>query len=276
MKSAPFSYVRPATLPEALAALDGQDGMARALAGGQSLVPMLNLRLAPVDRIVDIGRLPELRRIEAGADSIFYGALATHAAFEDRGVPDGSNGLMPFVASRIAYRAVRNRGTIGGSLALADPAADWLPTVVALGAALHLVGPAGRRRVPAADFVLGPYMTALDESELIEGVEVPRQAASARWGVSKVAVKTGEYAESLAVAVIDRAARSARIVLGATDGALIRLERTAEYLLSGSGLGRLAEVAGEELMDSGRDFTPARLRMHVTTVTRAVRDAEVP
>jgi carbon-monoxide dehydrogenase medium subunit len=274
MKSAPFAYVRPATLPDALAALGQNDGMARALAGGQSLVPMLNLRLAPVDRIVDIRHLPELRRVEERADSIFYGALTTHAGFEDRAVPDGSNGLMPFIASRIAYRAVRNRGTIGGSLALADPAADWLPTVVALGATLHLVGPAGRRPVPAAEFVLGPYMTALDESELLEGIDVPKHAASARWGTSKVAVKTGEYAESLAIAVIDRTARTARIVLGAADGAPIRLERTAEYILSYRGLDRLAEIAGEELMGSGREFSPARLRMHVTTVTRAVRDAE--
>ena len=107
MKPAPFAYARPKSLGEAVVLL-GQSG-ARALAGGQSLVPMLNLRLAPIERLVDLGGIAELRHIRDERGSILYGAMTTHAAFEDGDVPDASNGLMPFVAGQFAFRAVRNR-----------------------------------------------------------------------------------------------------------------------------------------------------------------------
>jgi carbon-monoxide dehydrogenase medium subunit len=274
MKPAPFAYARPRTLDEAVALLaDTASGSSRPLAGGQSLVPMLNLRLAPVDRIVDIGALDELRRTEDRGDSIVYGALVTHAAFEDCAVPDGSNGLMPHVAARIAFRAVRNRGTIGGALALADPAADWLPTIVALGATMHLVGPEGRRTVAADEFFLGPYFTALGDGELLAAIEVPKLASGARWGHAKVATKIGEYAESLAVAVVDRQRRSVRAVLGAADGAPIVLAETAERVLAGEPPERLRDAVRRELLAAERDFAPAKLTMHTTTLLRAIRDA---
>src|SRR4051812_33777453 len=110
MKPAPFSYSAATSSEAALEALSAA-AAPRVLAGGQSLVPMLNLRLAPADAVLDITRIPELRVVEDGKSSIRYGALTTHAAFEDGAVPDGSNGLMQHVASRIAYRAVRCRGT---------------------------------------------------------------------------------------------------------------------------------------------------------------------
>src|SRR5258707_14798985 len=166
MKPAPFTYHRAASIEDAIAHLSAGDALVRPLAGGQSLVPMLNLRLAPVDKLIDLGRIDALRRVEERPDSIRYGALVTHAAFEDRRVADGSNGLMPFVGSQIAYRAVRTRGTIGGALALADPAADWLTTVIALEAEIALVGPNGRRAMQGTDFALGPYMTAIEDAEL--------------------------------------------------------------------------------------------------------------
>src|ERR671938_207639 len=120
---------------------------------------------------------------------------------------------MPHVAARIAFRAVRNRGTIGGALALADPAADWRPTGVALVARMHVVGPDGPRAVAAEEFVLGPYFTALGDGELLVAVEVPKLSAGARWGHAKVTTKVGEYAESLAIAVLDRQRRFARVAL---------------------------------------------------------------
>jgi aerobic carbon-monoxide dehydrogenase medium subunit len=274
MKPAPFAYARPSTVDEAVRLLaDASAGSSRPLAGGQSLVPMLNLRLAPVDRIVDIGGLAEFRRTEDRTGSILYGALTTHAAFEDGAVPDASNGLMPYVAARIAFRAVRNRGTIGGALALADPAADWLPTVVALGATLHLVGPDGERTVPAEKFVLGPYFTALGEGELLAAIEVPKRTPSERWGHAKVTTKVGEYAESLAIAVVDRPQRTARAVLGAADGAPIILSETTECVLAGERPESLREVIRRELIAAERDFAPAKLTMHTTTLLRAIRDA---
>jgi carbon-monoxide dehydrogenase medium subunit len=274
MKPAPFTYHRASSIDDAIAHLKGGDAIVRALAGGQSLVPMLNLRLAPADKLVDLTRILALRQTEERPDSIRYGALVTHAAFEDRRVPDASNGLMPFIGSQIAYRAVRTRGTIGGALALADPAADWLTTIIALEAEIALVGPNGRRAMPGTDFALGPYMTAIEDAELIEAIIVPRRSASERWGHYKVARKTGEYAESMAIALIDKARGYARLVVGATDGAPLVLERSSREIAAGNAGSGLAAIIRGEIAECGRDFPPEKLLLHCTTAVRAVANTE--
>jgi aerobic carbon-monoxide dehydrogenase medium subunit len=274
MKPAPFTYHRASSIDDAIAHLKGGDAIVRPLAGGQSLVPMLNLRLAPTDKLVDLTRIDALRRSEERPDCIRYGALVTHAAFEDRLVPDASNGLMPFVGSQIAYRAIRTRGTIGGALALADPAADWLTTIVALEAEIALVGPNGRRVTAGTDFALGPYMTVIEDAELIEAIAVPRRSPSERWGHYKVARKTGEYAESMAIALIDKTRGTARLVVGATDGAPLVLAKSSRDIAAGSGGEALAATIRRELADSGRDFSPEKLLLHCTTAVRAVANSE--
>jgi carbon-monoxide dehydrogenase medium subunit len=274
MKPAPFTYHRASSIDDAITHLKGGDAIVRPLAGGQSLVPMLNLRLAPADKLVDLTRIAALRQTEERADSIRYGALVTHAAFEDRLVPDASNGLMPFVGSQIAYRAIRTRGTIGGAVALADPAADWLTIIVALEARIALVGLDGRREILATDFALGPYMTAIEDAELIEAIVVPRRPGSERWGHYKVARKTGEYAESMAVALVDRARGKARLVLGATDGAPLVLEKSSREIAAGIAGEGLAAVVRQELIGSGREFSPEKLLRHCTTAVRAVANSE--
>jgi aerobic carbon-monoxide dehydrogenase medium subunit len=276
MKPAPFTYHRATSIEDAVAHLSAGDALVRPLAGGQSLVPMLNLRLAPVDKLVDLTRIDALKKAEERADGIRYGALLTHAAFEDRLVPDASNGLMPFVGSQIAYRAVRTRGTIGGAVALADPAADWLTTVVALEADIALAGPGGRRTIAAADFATGPYMTALADAEIIEAIVVPRRPASERWGHYKVARKTGEYAESMAIALIDRKLGKARLVVGAADGAPLVLERSSREIAGGNLGDGLSDVIRKELSDSGREFSAAKILLHSTAAMRAVRNAGKP
>ena len=156
MKSAPFDYVRPKTVAEASALL-AQDGVTTAaIAGGQSLIPMLNLRAAQVDLLVDLSRLDELKAVSETPQSLQIGALTTHAAIEDGKIPDRFDGLMRRVAGTISYRAVRNHGTIGGSVALADPAADWPGCLIALGATVRIAGRNGTRQQPVADFVQGP------------------------------------------------------------------------------------------------------------------------
>jgi carbon-monoxide dehydrogenase medium subunit len=274
MKPAPFTYHRASSIEDAIAHLKDTDAIVRLLAGGQSLVPMLNLRLAPADKLIDLTRIAALRQTEERPDSIRYGALVTHAAFEDRLVPDASNGLMPFVGSQIAYRAIRTRGTIGGAVALADPAADWLTTIIALEARIALVGLNGRREIPSTDFALGPYMTAIEDAELIEAIVVPRRPGSERWGHYKVARKTGEYAESMAVALIDRAGGKARLVLGATDGAPLVLAKSSREIAAGVAGEGLAAVIRQELIDSGRDFPAEKLLLHCTTAVRAVANSE--
>ena len=182
MKPAPFSYYRATSVEDAITALSGADGMVAVLAGGQSLVPMLNLRLSPVDHLIDLRPITALSRQEETPEAICYGALTTHAAFEDGAVPDGTNGLMRYAASHIAYRAVRNRGPLGGALALAAPAAAWLTTAVALDASVTLTGPSGQRYLAITDFVVGPYYTQIAEHEIIDSVVVPRRSATERWG----------------------------------------------------------------------------------------------
>lgn len=274
MKPGAFSYHRATSLEDATAALRSADGMAKVLAGGQSLVPMLNLRLAPADLLVDVNRIASLRETVSDSDTIRYGALTTHAAFEDRTVPDGSNGLMPFVARRIAYRAVRTRGTIGGALALADPSADWLAAAIALEASVEVVGASGQRTVPVAELVIGPYMALLEDDEIIERVAVPRRLGGERWGYSKVALKVGEYAKSLAIVLLDAGRAHCRAVLGAVDGAApLVLERTAQALLDGAAGPDLAAVVRRELDESDYELTAAQLTLHATTVARAAEDA---
>jgi carbon-monoxide dehydrogenase medium subunit len=273
MKPAPFAYHRATSIEDAIAQLDDDEMVVRPLAGGQSLVPMLNLRLAPVQKLVDLGRIETLRRVDEQTGRIAYGALLPHAAFEDGRVPDGSNGLMSFIGGQIAYRAVRTRGTIGGALALADPAADWLTTVIALEAELVLVGPRGRRSLAAADFVTGPYMTALDQAELLESVVIPRRPKTERWGHYKVTRKTGEYADSMAIALFDPDSRKARLVVGAVDGAPLVLKKTALEIGKGANDERLQVALRHELAESDRAFSPVKLQLHVTAALRAIRKA---
>lgn len=134
MKSVAFDYERPRSIDAVIRLLGEEKVFCKLLAGSQSLGPMLNLRLAQPDLLIDITSIPELTDIANGRDHIDIGACVTHADIEDGRLPDPSRGLLPHVASTIAYRAVRNRGTIGGSLAHADPAADWISILPLLNA----------------------------------------------------------------------------------------------------------------------------------------------
>ena len=269
MKPAPFSYYRATSVEDAITALSGADGMAAVLAGGQSLVPMLNLRLSPVDHLIDLRPIAALSRQEETPEAICYGALTTHAAFEDGTVPDVTNGLMCYAASHIAYRAVRNRGTLGGALALADPAADWLTTAIALDASVTLTGPDGQRYLAITDFVVGPYYTQIAEHEIIDSVVVPRRSATERWGYYKVAPKVGEYAKSLAVALVDAEKASARLVIGAWSDVPLVLEASASALLDGAKKNDLSMIVQNELDLKMPSLSPAERRLHTATAVRA-------
>jgi aerobic carbon-monoxide dehydrogenase medium subunit len=224
MKPAEFSYTRASTLQDAIGSLKSVAAAGRVIAGGQSLGPMLNLRLAQPKELIDISQLRELRQAKIEGDVLAIGACVTHAQIEDGDIVDVTLGLMPFVAQGIAYRAVRNRGTIGGSIAHADPAADWLTTTMALDASLRLSGAAGRREMKISDFIKGAMDTAIGDDEIITHVLRPRLSPAARWGHAKYAKKLGDFAQSMAVAVVDPNRRLARIVLGqrAESPALMR------------------------------------------------------
>ena len=202
MKARAFDYERPATLQLAIEIV-GSDESAKILAGGQSLGPMLNLRLIAPKVLVDVRRIQELARAEDTGDAIVLGACVTHAAIEDGDVIDGTRGIMPRIARGIAYRAVRNFGTIGGSLAHADPSADWLTSLAALGASVLIFGTAGLRAVPVSEFMVGVFETALRPGEIVQAVRIPKLSSRARWGFYKVCRKPGEFAEAMAAVLWD-------------------------------------------------------------------------
>ena len=170
MKAADVDYVRPGSLTEATELLAKGHGEARVIAGGQSLVAMMNLRLASPGLLIDISRLPELTVAAEDAETVTLGACITHAAIEDGRLVDPSRGLMPRVAVTLGYRAIRTRGTIGGSLALSDPAAEWPAVLMALDAEAILCGPGGRRSLKCTDLATGIFETQLAADEIIESV----------------------------------------------------------------------------------------------------------
>jgi aerobic carbon-monoxide dehydrogenase medium subunit len=217
MKPAPFDYARPSTLAEAIALLQREDLSVKLLAGGQSLGPMLNLRLAQPDLLVDITGVPELLRVETGDAGLLIGACITHADIEDGRVPDPTDGALPAVAGGVAYRAVRNRGTIGGSLAHADPAADWISALAALGAEAIVRGPAGQRRLPVEHFMAGVFEAALQPHELLEAIHVPRLSRHRCWGFYKFCRKAGEFAQAIGAVLYDPERAVCRAVIGATE-----------------------------------------------------------
>jgi carbon-monoxide dehydrogenase medium subunit len=232
MKAAPFAYERPSDLKTAIGLMAESKGMARIMAGGQSLGPMLNLRLVQPHMIVDIAGLAELKQAERSGDELVIGACVTHGDIEDGRIPDVTRNAMRRVASAIAYRAVRNRGTIGGSLSHADPAADWVSALPALGASVRLRGIAGVRDLAVEDFITGALESALRPDELVEAVRVPIMRSSARWGYVKACRKPGEFAHAIAAVLIDPEAATARVAIGAIDARPIVL-RDASSLFGG-------------------------------------------
>jgi carbon-monoxide dehydrogenase medium subunit len=227
MKAARFDYVRPTTLPEALA-LIAEAPDAKVMAGGQTLGPMLNLRLAQPPLLIDIARIAELAEVAEDADSVTIGATITHAAIEDGCVTDPTAGFLSQVAAGIGYRAVRTRGTIGGSLAHADPAADWLVALTVLGAELNLAGPDRRRRLALNGFVEGAMQTVLKSNELITGVRLAKFSQSARFGYHKICRKVGEFADAIGAAAYDPECGVRRLAVSTLAGAPLVLEARLE------------------------------------------------
>jgi carbon-monoxide dehydrogenase medium subunit len=276
MKPAPFAYVRPTSLDEVLAILSKKEGVVKIIAGGQSLGPMLNLRLVAPDVIIDISGLPELKRAETRDGDLILGACVTHADVEDSRVPDVTKGAMRRVATAIAYRAVRNRGTIGGSLSHADPSADWVSALAALGARVTLHSLRGAREVAVADFVLGALESALASDEIVESIHVPALPKSARWGYVKACRKPGEFAHAIAAVMIEPERASARIVMGAVEAAPIVVTEADELFdgrVDGDFSGRFDPSAADALLAKAGVVDAASRHIHVATLRRAVAEA---
>jgi carbon-monoxide dehydrogenase medium subunit len=264
MKPVAFDYARPKTIDEAVALLSANPD-AKVLAGGQTLGPMLNLRLAQPALLIDITRIAELAAVREDANSITIGATVTHAAIEDGRVTDPTSGFLAKVARGIAYRAVRSRGTIGGSLAHADPAADWLSCLSALGADVLLRGARGARSLAVSAFMRGAMETELAHDELVTAIRIPKFSPRARFGYHKICRKTGEFAEAIGVAVHDPDCDVFRLVASTTAGAPIVLE---DQTISAE-----PSALRNRLTEAGLGADTYEMNVRVAALQRAMREA---
>ena len=196
MIPAPFEYHAPSTVKEAIGLLERHGDDAKLLAGGHSLLPIMKFRLAQPKVVVDIGRIAGLDKIEAKGSTLMIGALATHDAVEQSEVLQKQCPLLPETASVIGDMQVRNRGTLGGSLAHADPAADYPGAILALEAEIVATGPKGNRTIPAKDFFVEMLTTALQPTEIITEVRVPAIAGK---GIGSAYLKHPHPASGYAV-----------------------------------------------------------------------------
>jgi aerobic carbon-monoxide dehydrogenase medium subunit len=203
MKMAPFEYACPTTLGEAVALLASKDGDAKALAGGQSLVPMLAFRLAQPTLLVDLRKLTELRDIRISASGVTLGAMVRWRDIEDDARLISAHPLLKAAVSHVAHYQIRNRGTVGGSIAHADPAAEMPGVAVACEAEIAVTGEAGSRVIKAADFFCGPLMTALAADEIIIEVRLPAWPGRRRWGFQEFARRRGDFAMAAAALFYD-------------------------------------------------------------------------
>jgi 2-furoyl-CoA dehydrogenase FAD binding subunit len=212
VKPAPFDYVRAESLDEALDVLHREGANARVLAGGQTLVPMLNMRVAQLRVIVDIMRVPELNRIDDAGDKIRVGAAVRQFELERRSNLASRQPLLAAALPWIGHAQTRSRGTVCGSVAHADPSAELPLILIALGGEVETRSQRQHRRIPAAAFFTGMMTTDLQDDELIEAVSFPTVRAGAGYGFREIARRHGDFAIVACAAVVD--ARSARLVVG--------------------------------------------------------------
>ena len=277
MKAPDFDYIKPRSLDEVFALLAEYGDEARLLAGGQTLMATLNMRLSEPALLIDITGIDALRGIALQDGMLRIGALATHTQIESAALVAQHAPLLAMAAPHIAHRAIRNLGTLGGSIAYADPAAEWPTCALALDAVVVCCGADGTRRVPAAEFFLDLYTTALRPGELVLACEFPIAASGARFHFDELARRHGDYAIAglaLASRVEQGLMRQTRVALMGIAATPVRARRT-EALLDGRAAepGVIAEAANllaEELSGAlapAADLTnSSATKRHLATV----------
>lgn len=236
MKPPAFEYLAAASVEEAVAALAAHDGDAKVIAGGQSLVPMLNFRLLEPALLIDINKVPGLSFIEPDGDGLRIGALTRHHALETSDLVRERFPVLSEAMRHVAHLAIRNRGTIGGSLSHADPAAELPMMALLLDATMIAAGSNGTREIPASGFFEGALATTLGEDELVTEILFPALPAGTGWGFEEVAQRSGDYAMAAAAATVTLsgpAAGEVRLALMGVGETPLRIDR-AETALTGT------------------------------------------
>ncbi len=282
MKLPPFDYACPTTLPEAVELLAAHDD-AKAIAGGQSLVPMLAFRLAQPSLLVDLRKLADLRGIRISDAGVTLGAMVRWRDIEDDERLETAHPLLKAAISHVAHYQIRNRGTVGGSIAHADPAAEMPGIAMTCDAEIAVVGKSGVRVIQAADFFQGALTTALTTDEIIVEIRLPAWPASRRWGFQEFARRRGDFAMAAAAVFYDQdergKARNAHVgVIGVGDRPL-RLT-AAEDVLNGESIDEAtiakadaATSAAVEPQDDIHASAAYRRSLVGTMVERALRIA---
>ncbi|HWT23040.1 MAG TPA: xanthine dehydrogenase family protein subunit M [Solirubrobacteraceae bacterium] len=282
MKPAAFEYHRVETVEDALERLGELGEDAKVLAGGQSLVPMMNFRIVRPSALVDLSRVPDLAYVARDGDALRIGALALHREIEhgDDELLEGF-GVLKAAAPLVGHFPIRARGTFGGSVAHGDPASEWCILTLLLDGEIVARAPGGERTIPAADFFLGFFTTALEPGEIVSEVRFARPAPHA--ALEEFARRHGDFAIVAAAAAVDTddggTCTHARVVIGGVDEVPLRVE-AAEAILTGSDLGEeaieeAARVAEREVEPSADIHGSAEYRKHLTAVLlrRALRRA---
>lgn len=283
MKLPPLEYACPTSLSEAVALLAAHDGDAKPIAGGQSLMPMLAFRLASPRLLVDLRKLPELREIGISSDGVRLGAMVRWRDIEDDARLATAHPLLQAAVAHVAHYQIRNRGTVGGSIAHADPAAEMPGIAVTCDAEIAVTGQSGSRAIPAAGFFLGALTTALAADEIITEVRLPAWPSNRRWGFKEFARRRGDFAMAAAALFYDQDAGGRAVnahvgIIGVGDRP--RRLPEVEAVLNGSTLdeatiARAAAVTSASV-DAQEDIhasAPYRRALAGTMVERALKEA---
>ena len=268
MKPALFEYLRPESVDAALAML-ARHPDAAVLAGGQSLVPMLGMRLASPSHLVDISRISELAGVAAGKGGLRLGTLVRHGVLETAPAVAEAAPMLRAAAEQLAHPAIRNRGTIGGSLALADPAAELPACVMALDGTIEAAGPNGRREIPAATFCLGAFETVLGPGELLTAVTIPPPPTGFRYAYEKLARRHGDYALAglAACGRFDGGRPSGlRLVFFGVGDRPVHAAGAAARLEAGEAVEAAVESLAGDLEPTGQPRTGAGTKLHLAGV----------
>lgn len=271
MKAAPFAYKRAADVAEVCALLREHGDDAKVLAGGQTLLATLAMRLSEPAVLIDVGAIADLKGIRLAEGHVRIGAMTRHADIERSDLIANKLPLLAMAAPHIAHAAIRNRGTIGGSLAFADPAAEWPACAVALDAVLILSNGAQERRVAAGDFFQDLYLTDLRPDEIIIAVEFPLSSPERRFGFAELARRHGDYATVGVAIALNHAADAVsdcRIVFFGVGNTPVRA-RAAEAVLQSGGSAGIAEAAqalAEDLQPTADLTTSAEMKLHLAGV----------
>jgi carbon-monoxide dehydrogenase medium subunit len=281
MKPAPFRYLAPRDEAELVSALREYGGDARLLAGGQSLVPMMNFRVVTPAVLIDINGVRTLSFVEWRSEAVEIGALTRHAMLEDSKEIAERMPLLAAAMGQVAHRAVRNRGTMGGSLALAYPAAELPMLFVTLGAELRLRSPRGERCVSASEFIVGPLDTVLADDEFIHSARLPALPPRAGSAFIEVSRRHGDFALAAAAAVVDLDAsgrvQHVRAGLSGGTGSPVRLSEVEGALMGQAPTKRLLEDTALAVIDSievegDRQYPAGYRRLLLSTVLQRALD----